>query len=237
MKPTPILLKQLENEKGPTDVSRQKALVSKYGFSYHQAIGGLLFAAVTCRPDIIFYVIKLSQYSTTPADHHFLAVKNSYRYLRTAIDHGIIYWRKCPQEDLPDKPPPDLRNDTESDVSLIKNAEIPTAFVGSDWAGDTATRKSVSGTTLYMAGGPIIYRSRQQPTVSLSSTEAEFIAALDAGRSILYLRSILDDLDIDISAATDMFINNAGARQMANAQCPTLRTRHLNLRYFSLLEW
>ena len=46
-----------------------------YGFSYRQAIGELIYAMVTCRPDISFPLIKLSQYSANPSAEHFKAVK------------------------------------------------------------------------------------------------------------------------------------------------------------------
>ena len=76
-----------------------------------------------------------------------------------------------------------------------------------------------------------------QPTVSLSSNAAEFVAASKTGKMVLYVRSILDDLGIYVKDATPMYIDNAGARQMANAQKPTRRTKHLDIRYFALTGW
>ena len=54
---------------------------------------------------------------------------------------------------------------------------------------------------------------------------------------ILYIRSILDELGLHIADATPLYIDNAGARQMGNANKPTRRTRHLDIRYFALTEW
>ena len=82
-----------------------------------------------------------------------------------------------------------------------------------------------------------MYRTRMQQTVALSSTEAEFVAASETGKMVLYVRSILDELGLDVVDATPMHIDNAGARMMANAQKPTRRTRHLDIRYFALTEW
>ena len=114
---------------------------------------------------------------------------------------------------------------------------LPTAYTDSDWAGNLKHRKSVTGYVVYMAGGPVLYKSRLQPTVSLSSTEAEFVAATDTGKSILYLRSILEELDVPVHQATDLYIDNAGARMMGNSLKPTKRTRHLDIKHFALLEW
>ena len=79
------------------------ALETKLGFSYRQAIGELIYALVTCRPDISFAAIKLSQYSASPALCHFDAVKDIFRFLKATKDDGIYYWRRQPRLDLPEE--------------------------------------------------------------------------------------------------------------------------------------
>ena len=113
----------------------------------------------------------------------------------------------------------------------------PIAFVDSDWAGDTSHHRSISGICLCFASAPVVYRSRFQPTVSLSSTEAEFIAATEAGKLTLYLRSMLNDLNISQESATTIYEDNAAATAMANASRPTRRTRHMDIKHFALLDW
>ena len=71
----------------------------------------------------------------------------------------------------------------------------------------------------------------------MSSTEAEFMAASDAGKMILFIRSILWDLDVPQQAATILYEDNDGCTAMANAQKPTSRTRHMDIRYFALCDW
>lgn len=71
----------------------------------------------------------------------------------------------------------------------------------------------------------------------MSSTEAEFSAACDAAKSILYVRSILDELGIEQHHATTLFIDNNGALMMGNAQQPTRRTRHMDIKKFVLIDW
>jgi hypothetical protein len=63
------------------------------------------------------------------------------------------------------------------------------------------------------------------------------MAAMDVGRMCLYVRSILWDLDIPQEAATVAYEDNDGCTAMANAQKPTSRTRHINIKYFALCEW
>ena len=72
----------------------------KFGFTYRQGVGELIYAMVTCRPDISFPLIKLSQYSAQPAKLHFKAIQGIYNYLHHTIDDGLYYWRSTPRLDL-----------------------------------------------------------------------------------------------------------------------------------------
>ena len=69
----------------------------------------------------------------------------------------------------------------------------------------------------------MVYRTHFQSTVSQFSTEAEFIAAVKAGKLALYLRSMLDDLGISQVTATPLYEDNNAAIAMDNASRPTHR--------------
>jgi hypothetical protein len=60
-------IQQLEQAQPPPTESEQRELQVQMNFNYRQAIGELIFAMITCRPDISFPLIKLSQYSANPA--------------------------------------------------------------------------------------------------------------------------------------------------------------------------
>ena len=222
-----------------SDIAR---LETKYGFGYRQAIGELIYALVTCRPDISYPVIKLSQYSTRPTEIHFEAVKQIYRYLNATKTEGIYFWRKQPRNDLEAAAMPSCKTDTNYNESEIHERQQPGhsvmfGAVDSDYAGDVSHRRSVTGIILHIAGGTIFYKSKFQDTVALSSTEAEFTAAAEAGKYILYVRSILEQLGIPQNEATTLYEDNQGALLMANAQQPTKRTRHMEIKTFVLQHW
>ena len=63
----------------PLMTAELNAIEDRLGFSYCQAIGELIYALITCRPDISFACIKLSQYSAKPASIHFDAVECIYQ--------------------------------------------------------------------------------------------------------------------------------------------------------------
>lgn len=69
-------------------------------------------------------------------------------------------------------------------------------MVDSDWAGDSNHRKSVTGIIIKYAGGTIYFKTKFQTTIAMSSTEAEFTAACDVAKAILYIRSILGEINI-----------------------------------------
>jgi dUTP pyrophosphatase len=241
MNPDPKYQRKLEQAEPGTE-NEIKLLERRFNFGYRQAIGELIYAMITCRPDISYSVIKLSQYSTKASDIHFEAVKQIYKYLWQTKDDGITYWRKEPRMDLPIRPAPAQHRDEnynyyECNDRQVIDPSIMNTAVDSDYAGDQSHRKSVTGLSIQLAGGTILYKTRYQDTIALSSTEAEFTAAAEAGKYILYTRSILDELGIDQTQATTLYEDNQGALLMANAQQPTKRTRHMDIKTFALQEW
>ena len=158
-------------------------------FNYRQAIGEAIYAMVTCRPDISYAVIKLAQYSINPALIHYQAVRHLFRYLALTKSRGIHYWRKHPVKQLDQITHENTI--TNSDIlSTFPDTAMPQSihsYVDSDWGNDKVHRRSVTGMVHMMAGGVIAYKSKFQATIALSSTEAEFTAAAEAGKTILYL--------------------------------------------------
>lgn len=107
-------------------------------------------------------------------------------------------------------------------------------YVDSDWASCPKTRRSLTGVCVQLAGGPVAYKTKLQPTITQSSTEAEFMRASDFGKILLYLRSVLWDLGIPQHATSILYEDNT---VMAMAQKPTSRTRHMDIKYQVLCEW
>jgi hypothetical protein len=241
MNPDPKYHKTLENYTPLTDIERHE-LEKELGFGYRQAVGEIIYAMVTCRPDISFAIIKLSQYSVNPGAIHFKALKHLYQYMIHTKDDGIYYWRDKPRNDLPLGPIPKTKQDGNYDEStkterLTTEARTLTALVDSDHASDSTHRRSVTGINIQLAGGTVLWKTKYQDTVAQSSTEAEFIAAAEAGKYILYLRTILDQIGLEQEKATIVYEDNQGALLMAQAKQPTKRTKHIEVKHFVIQEW
>lgn len=207
---------------------------------FRQAMGELIWPMITCRPEISFPVTKLCQFSNAPADVHFQAAKVIFRFLWGTKSEGITYWRRASLDGLPSIPISPLKSNPCDQTFQHAPPIDPFHLFGytdSDWAMDTRHRRSISGIVFKLAGGAVSWRCRVQPTVALSSTEAEFLSASDAGRMALCLRSILDQLRVPQQYATVLYEDNRGALLLANAGQPTKHSRHIAIREYALLDW
>jgi hypothetical protein len=225
----------------PTNVmtdQEQAALESKMGIKYRQAMGEIMFPMIKCCPDISPHVIILSQFMNNPSEIHYKALKDILIYLAATRNEGIHYWREKPHPTLPHQPIPV----THADSYTIKdnrgtNSESIIGYVDSDWATNTKKRTFMTGMVIMYAGGAIGYKSKFQTVFAYSSTEAEFVAACDTAKMILFYRSLMEDIGLPQNDATVLFEDNNGALLMANTQQPTKRTRHIDIKHFALLDW
>jgi hypothetical protein len=80
-----------------------------------------------------------------------------------------------------------------------------------DHGGDKDTMKSTSGFIVMMAGGPVSWRSKLQTTVSLSTTEAEYVAGVDAGKEIAWMQHLLQELEYGLTSASSLLMDNQSA--------------------------
>ena len=231
--------RNIELARPPALADDKIKLQLRMGFNYRQAIGELLYAMVTCRPDISYACIKMSQYSKDPAEEHYKAVREIFNYLAQTKDEGIYFWRDKANPHLPVGPTPRIHRDDHptADENIEDEPDQLRGDVDSDWAGDNKHRRSITGYTLTMAGAALYYKSKFQDCISLSSTEAEFQAACEAAKSILYVRSILQEIGLEQEDATTLYIDNNGALLMADAKQPTKRTRHMDIKHFKIQEW
>lgn len=208
------------------------------GFSYRSILGCVIYVYVVARIDIGFAVTLLARFSDHPVKIHFDSLRRLARYLRMTKDWGLIYWRPAPIDALPigdfvillpDPALPDFPQ-PQSPTSLA-------GYVDAAHATDLSTRRSITGLAFVLCGGPIAYKSKVQSTVSTSSTEAEFIAAVQAAKIAKYLRSILLELGYEQSDPTVLYEDNQAAILMVNASRPTPRSRHIDIQHFAIQEW
>jgi hypothetical protein len=103
---------------------------------YKAGIGKIIWAMTTCRPDIAFTSVKLSQSNSAPAEHHYHGLKHAIRYIYITWDDGIYFWRTCSRPELPEGNVPTVNSNRE-DLLLENcpnhNATIAVAYGDSNW--------------------------------------------------------------------------------------------------------
>jgi hypothetical protein len=170
---------------------------------YQQAIGSLMYAAVSTRPDIAFSVSTLSQFMRNPGRAHWEAVKQVIRYLKATKDAKLTLGA--------------------TDAGLK-------AYVDSDWASQPH-RHSISGYVVLLNGGPVAWSARKQPLIALSTAEAEYIALTSVAREVLYLQLLIGELYDPIDEPTPVNCDNQAAIALATNNKFQSRTKHIDLRY------
>jgi len=101
-----------------------------------------------------------------------------------------------------------LRDTWNESITYTRGSRNPNelwGWVDADWACDTDTRRSHTGYILMMNDRPISWKSRLQDNVCLSTSEAEFVAASQAGQEALYLRETLKDFGYQQQNATEIY--------------------------------
>ncbi len=210
------------------------------GFSYHSGIGQLVYDMVCCRPDLSFATVKLSQHNTCPGKVHFDGVQHTLQYLYQTCCEGLYFWRTTPCPEPASIPLPTILS-TEQSLLHTKHQQHDAfnahGMSNANWASCIQTRCSFTGSLIKLAGATMAYKTQLQATIATLSTESEFMAAYKLRKMLLYVRSILWDLNVPQKAASWLYKDNDACTAMTNAQKPTSRTCHMDIRYHILCEW
>eukprot|EP00965_Chrysotila_dentata_P022323 738209-Pleurochrysis_carterae.AAC.1 len=105
-------------------------------------------------------------------------------------------------------------------------------FSDSDWA----TRHSTLGYVFMYNRAAISWASKKQPSVALSSCEAEIIAASEATKEAVYLRSLFDDLGLPSDSPTSLSLDKKSAIDLANNPEHHQRSKHIDRLHFFVRE-
>ena len=180
---------------------------------YRGFVGHLSFLVQMTRPDLAFAFSELSKFVQAPGLQHWKSVLRTLQYLRGTYNQGITY----------SDPGADRRDRLEG-------------WVDSDFAADPDTRRSVTGYVLSINNGPISWKSKRQSCTTLSSAEAEFVAASICGQELIYVRSLLAGLGFQQIGPTVIWEDNAACIAMSENPTHADRARHIDTRIYFLRD-
>ena len=110
-------------------------------------------------------------------------------------------------------------------------------FVDTAYVNNLPKRRSTTGYAIVLTDGAIAWPSKTQSTTALSSTEAEFYAAVSAAKFCLFLRHVLNCLGKCPTGPTLIYEDNEACINVVNTRHPTDCTRHIETPYFKIQDW
>jgi hypothetical protein len=178
---------------------------------YKQMIGSLMYMTAT-RPDLTYVVSLISRFMEAPTELHYQVVRKILRYLKGTLDYGLFYKKKKSERH-----------------KLV-------GFSDSDYAGDVDDRKNTSGYVFLLNGATISLSSKKQTIVTLSTTEAEFIAAASCVCQGIWLRGILEEVKYTQQGLIMLFCDNSSTIKLSKNPVLHGRSKHIDVRFHFLRD-
>ncbi|GKA24895.1 retrovirus-related pol polyprotein from transposon TNT 1-94 [Tanacetum coccineum] len=177
--------------------------------THYRGMVGTLMYLTSNRPDLVYAVCMCAWYQAWPSEKHLHAVKRIFRYLRGTVNRGLWYSK-------------------DSAIALI-------AFADYDHAGCQDTRRSTSGTMQLLGDRLVSWSSKRQKSVTISSTEAEYIALSGCCAQVLWMRSQLTDYGIGFNKIP-MYCDNISAIALCCNNIQHSRSKHIDIKYHFIKE-
>ena len=203
-------------------------LPRKNEFHYRSVIGQLSYLAATTRPEIQFAVHQCARFSQDPKMVHEKAVKRIVRYLKRTPDKGLI-----------------LSVDKTKGIECYVDADFAGGFSKTN-ATNPRDCLSRTGYVVKYAGCPIVWTSKMQTLIALSTTEAEYLALSTAMREVIFLMHLMDEmgsfgvqlLQTDKPVIkVNVYEDNVGAIELAKLPKLRPRTKHIGIQFHHFRSW
>ena len=163
------------------------------------------------RPGLMYVVCLLSRYMANPTDLHMQAAKRVLRYLKGTVELGLFYKRG-------------------------ENVGELLAYTNNDYVGNTDDRKNTSGYVFLLSGGAVSWASKKQPVVTLSTIEAEFVAATFCVCQCIWIRRVLENIGHSQSKCTTIMCDNSSTIKVSKNPVMHGRSKHIDVRFHFLRD-
>ncbi|GJR12720.1 zinc finger, CCHC-type containing protein [Tanacetum coccineum] len=180
---------------------------------YSRAIGCLMYAMTSTRPDIAYAVGRLSRFTSNPSRQHWQAITRVFKYLKGTMNYGLSY---------------------------MGYPSVLEGYSDASWINHVEDSSSTSGWVFLLGGGAISWASKKQTCITGSTMESEFVALAAAGKEAEWLRNLIHEIPIWPKPIAPISIRCDSAPTMAKAysQIYNGKSRHLGVRHsmISIME-
>jgi hypothetical protein len=178
--------------------------------NYRSVVGSFMYLAMGTRPDLAYTLQQLSQYLHCPGPAHWSAVQRALRYLKGTISYGLRL----------------------GGLQSTTSHPFLSAFVDANYAMCVDTRRCISSFIALFFGSPISWLAKKQPLVTLSTTEAEFVALALCIQELLYLRQLCGELLQTSDQPVLVYEDNQSTIKIATNAELHGRSKHIDVKYF-----
>ena len=182
--------------------------------NYREIVGVLIYLVSCTRPELANSVSQLSQCMSHPLHEHLVAAKHVLRYLRGTSDLAITY--------------------SSDDLDVSEN-NIIKGYADASYGSIPDTRRSVTGYVFFLNNAAVSWKTRVQPTVAISTAEAEYMALCAAAQEAMFLRNILNDMGFP-QPPTVIYEDNQPAIHIAENRVTSQRSKHIDIKYHFIRE-
>ena len=109
-----------------------------------------------------------------------------------------------------------------------------TAYTDNDYARDIDDRKCTSGYVFMLSGGAISWTSKKQPIVTLSTTEAEYVAAALCASHCIWMQQVLKQVEGTQSTSVKVYCDNSSTIKLTKNPVFYGRSKHIDVRFHFL---
>lgn len=177
---------------------------------YRELIGCLMYLTVTSRPDICAAVNYFAGFQCCATEEHWAHLKKVLRYLRGTADYQLVYRRV--------------------------EAEPVAVFADADWGNDPNDRRSVSGLVIKLHGQTVVWSTKKQSSVALSSTEAELMALCQASCDSMWVVNLLKSVQREVKEPVTVFEDNQPCISITSDPRKLKRMKHIEVQYCFVRE-
>jgi hypothetical protein len=179
---------------------------------YQSLVGSLNYLVQATRPDIAHAVNIVGRYASNPGPTHMMAVKRILRYLAGTSHLGLMY--------------------SAENVAPSTPLQI-TTWTDADWGGDLGDRKSTTGYLVKVNQCPVTWATKKQPTVALSTAEAEYMGIGGGVQEALWICQLLQEMlgPSAVRTPSTVLCDNQAVLAITRDDKHHQRTKHIDIKH------